>query len=125
MKQEPIDPPEQRRIWIPQFAYKGDYTESEEVLKDFGAGGTGDDIDSKSYLKTVRFLNPKNIQIIIKAQLEIQTKIFEERVKLTPKDTDTIINNDFLIGIVSNDLLQLMKIPLISVLVKKKEFLTV
>lgn len=73
-------------IWIPQFDYKGNYCECQEILKEFGVGGTGDGADSKSNLKTA----------IIKAHLSLSNPIFEERIRITPdEDKDIVINSDF------------------------------
>lgn len=93
---------ENQNIWIPQFVYKGNYNECGELLENFADGGTGDDVDSRSYLQTA----------IIKAQLELNTPIFDDRIQITPKDEDIVINGDFLVGLVNSDLLQLLKIPL-------------
>jgi hypothetical protein len=49
---------ENQNIWIPQFIYKGNYNECGELLENFADGGTGDDVDSRSYLQTVKPFSP-------------------------------------------------------------------
>lgn len=56
---------EEKKIWLPQFCHKGNYTESDDIIKQFGDQGTGDDIDTCSYLKTVIiFVEIENRQLL-------------------------------------------------------------
>ena len=57
--------------------------------------------------------------------MELNSPLFEDRVRITPSDDDVLINGDFLFGIVSTDLLELMNIPLLTILIQKKHFLQV
>lgn len=84
---------ENRNIWIPQFMYKGKYNECQDVLKIFGDGDESINLEKKTYMKSA----------IIKAQLEINTPIFEDRIRIKPKEEDIVINGEFLIGLVNKE----------------------
>lgn len=65
--------------------YKGRYNQCEEIMNVFGEGRELNPGDKSQYLRSA----------IIKAQLEINTPIFDDRVRVQPKEEDIVVNSDF------------------------------
>ena len=65
--------------------YKGKYNECNEIMNVFGEGREINVGDKSQYLRSA----------IIKAELEVNTPIWEDRVRISPKEEDIVINSDF------------------------------
>jgi hypothetical protein len=101
-------PPESGHIWFPQFKIDS---------------GT---LFNSEYLKVMQSYNQdKPLTLLNRNILEISHPLDKSLLKMQDHPDDAIVKGEFVVGLLSKDLLSVFKIPIFMTLVSKNDFIDI